>query len=214
MAFSFVLKHKITLFYSLSFVFICFIICCHSLSLIVIFCYSLSFAVTRCHTFSLVVIPCHSFYHSFSLIVTRCITRLSFYKRSRSCENCSYLSSCSFPQRWKFIQTWHWITHYFYNYFSKSIGGRLLIYFTCYVHPLSKIMPKNKQNISLEIFKTSVCFLSMTVQLGLANNHINWHINKGWFKKSEKGPFIVSFTKMWNICLLYNIKITIFPVRI
>ena len=40
-------------------------------------------------------------------------------------------------------------------------------------HLQSKSMPKNKQNISLEIFKTSVCFLSMTVQLGLANNHIN-----------------------------------------
>ena len=40
-------------------------------------------------------------------------------------------------------------------------------------HPLSKSMPKNKRNVPLEIFKTSVCFLSMTVQLGLANNHIN-----------------------------------------
>ena len=41
------------------------------------------------------------------------------------------------------------------------------------LHPLSKSMTKNKQNVSLEIFKTSVCFLSMTVQIGLANNHIN-----------------------------------------
>ena len=32
---------------------------------------------------------------------------------------------------------------------------------------------KNKRNVSLEIFKTSVYFLSMTVQLGVANNHIN-----------------------------------------
>ena len=28
---------------------------------------------------------------------------------------------------------------------------------------------KNKRNVSLEIFKTSVCFLSMTVKLGVAN---------------------------------------------
>ena len=40
-------------------------------------------------------------------------------------------------------------------------------------HPLSSSIPKNKRNVSLEIFKTSVCFLSMTVQLGLANNQIN-----------------------------------------
>ena len=37
---------------------------------------------------------------------------------------------------------------------------------------------KNKRNVSLEIFKTSVCFLSMTVQLGLANNHVKYHIHK------------------------------------
>ena len=40
-------------------------------------------------------------------------------------------------------------------------------------NPLSKSTPKNKRKVSLEIFKTSVCFLSMTVQLGIANNHIN-----------------------------------------
>ena len=37
-------------------------------------------------------------------------------------------------------------------------------------HTMSKSMPKNKRNVSLKIFKTSVCFLSMTVQLGAANN--------------------------------------------
>ena len=82
MAFCFILKHKITLFYLLSFVFIHFITRCHSLSLIVIFCYSLSFVVTRCHSLSLLVTRCHSFYHSLSFVVTRCTTRLSFYKRS------------------------------------------------------------------------------------------------------------------------------------
>ena len=106
-------KHKITLFYLLSFVFIRFITRCHSLLLIFIFCYSLSFVVihcdllyhslslvvslvfirctTRCHSLSLVVIRCHSVSfvvtivvihcHSLSFDVTRCTTRLSFYKR-------------------------------------------------------------------------------------------------------------------------------------
>ena len=126
LTFSFILKHKTTLFYLLLFVFIRFIIRCNSISLYVIFCYWLSFIVTRCHTLllsvtcchslpllvllvvtrchsfyhslSLVVIRCHPLYHSFSLFVIRCITRLSFYKRSRSFESCSYLSSSSLPQ--------------------------------------------------------------------------------------------------------------------
>ena len=79
----FLLKHKITLFYLLSFVFIRFITRCHSLLLIVFFfllvvirCHSLSFIVT-CYTTS-----CHSLYPSLSFVVTRCTTRLSFYKRS------------------------------------------------------------------------------------------------------------------------------------
>ena len=81
---------------------------CHSLSVIVIFSYSLSFLVIRCHLLhhslslavSFVVIccttRCHSLYHSLSFVlplvvicyhsfsfdVTRCTTRLSFYKRS------------------------------------------------------------------------------------------------------------------------------------
>ena len=44
-------------------VFICFTICCHSLSLIAICCHSLPFVVP------LVVICCHSLYHSLSLDV-------------------------------------------------------------------------------------------------------------------------------------------------
>ena len=73
---------------------------CHSLSLFVTHFHSLSLAVplfvTRCHSLSLVVplvvTRCHSLYHSLSLavirchslslVVTRCTTRLSFYKRS------------------------------------------------------------------------------------------------------------------------------------
>ena len=172
MTFCFILKHKITLFYLLSFVFIRSITRCHSLSLIVTFCYSLSFVVTRCYTLSpvvsdllsltcchslpllvplvvtrfhlmyhslpLVVVCCHSLYHSFSLVVTRYITRLSFYKRSRSFENCSYLSSCSLPQWWRFRRI---IRHYFY----KSIGGRLPIYSTFW-----KLMAPTKQKHAKE----------------------------------------------------------------
>ena len=119
MTFCFILKHKITHFtyshlfsvvlslavihsHSLSF----FVTRCHSLSLVVIRCHSLSLVITRCqslyHSLSLVVIRCHSLYHLLSLFVIRCITRLSFYKRSRSFENCFYLSSCSLPQWWRF----------------------------------------------------------------------------------------------------------------
>ena len=101
----FFLKHKITLFYLLSFVFICFITRCHSLSLIVIFCYSLSFVfirflllynllslveslvaircTTRCHSLSLIAIRCTTCCHSLSLVVIRChLMYYSFYKRS------------------------------------------------------------------------------------------------------------------------------------
>ena len=66
---------------------------CHSLSLVVIRCHSLSFVVTRCtaccttrcHSLSFVVTRCTTRCHSLPLVVplvvTRCITRLSFYKR-------------------------------------------------------------------------------------------------------------------------------------
>ena len=75
---------------------------------------------------------------------------------------------------------------------------------------------KNKRNVSLEIFKTSVCFLSMTVQLGLANNHVKYHIHKDWFEKSERGPYIVEcvIPKVWNASLHYIINVTIFPLHI
>ena len=80
------------------------VICCHSLSFFVTRCHSLSFVVTccttRCHSLNhslsfvvpLDVIHCHSLSfvvplvvvrcHSLSFEVTRCTTRLSFYKRS------------------------------------------------------------------------------------------------------------------------------------
>ena len=103
MAFCFILKLKITLFYLISFVFICLplpVIRCHSLSIATTRCHSLPFVVTRfitcCHSLSLVVIRSHLLYHSLSLNVTRCATprhslslvvtrctiRLFCYKRS------------------------------------------------------------------------------------------------------------------------------------
>ena len=107
----FLLKLKITLFYFLSFVCIRFITHLHSLPLIVIFCYSLSFVVICCHfLYHSLSLFSHSLYHSLSFVVpldiirrhlfslvvplvvirchslsfdvTRCTTRLSFYKRS------------------------------------------------------------------------------------------------------------------------------------
>ena len=73
MPFCFLLKPKTTLFYLLSFAATSCILRCHSLSLVVLF------VVTRSTT------CCHAFYHSLPLVmslVTRCITRLSFQKRS------------------------------------------------------------------------------------------------------------------------------------
>ena len=70
-----ILKHKITLFYLLSFAFIRFITRCHSRSFIVFFCYSLLCPVTCCHSLSFVV-TCHTTCcHSLSLVVIRCTTR-------------------------------------------------------------------------------------------------------------------------------------------
>ena len=79
MGFCFILKHKITLFYLISIVFIyhslfltviIYYSLSHSLSLVVIHCHSFSFLVTRCTTRC--TIRCHSLYHSLSFIVTRC----------------------------------------------------------------------------------------------------------------------------------------------
>ena len=85
---------------------------CHSLSLVVY--HSLSFVVTLCHSMSLVVIRCHSLYHSLplvvplvfyryhslwlviALVVTRCTTRLSFYKRSRRSVIEIHITQCLF----------------------------------------------------------------------------------------------------------------------
>ena len=71
----FSLKHKITLFYLLSFVFIYHSLSCHSLSLIVIFCYSLSFVVTCCHSLLFVVTCCATRCHSLSLVVPLVVIR-------------------------------------------------------------------------------------------------------------------------------------------
>ena len=59
---------------------------CHSLSFAVTLCHWLSLVVICCQLLSFVVIRCLSLYHLLSLVVplvvTRCITRLSFYKLS------------------------------------------------------------------------------------------------------------------------------------
>ena len=98
LTFCFILKHKITLFQLLSFVLIRLslaVIHTHSLSFFVTRCHTLSLVVTLCHflyyplslVVPLVVTPCyslypslsmavihyHSLYHSFSLVVTRCL---------------------------------------------------------------------------------------------------------------------------------------------
>ena len=65
----FLLKHKITLLYLLSFVFIRFITRYPSLLFIVIFCYSLSFVVSCCTT------RCHSLNHSLPFVVPLDVTR-------------------------------------------------------------------------------------------------------------------------------------------
>ena len=73
--------------YSFSFV----VICCHTLSFVVIRCHSLSLVVplvvtrctTRCNSLSFVVTRCTIRFQLLSLlVVTQCITLLSFYKRS------------------------------------------------------------------------------------------------------------------------------------
>ena len=84
MTFCFILKLKITLFYFLSFVFICCTTPCHWLPFIIACYHSLSFAVTRCHSLSpnlsfvrchllsCVVTRCHLLYHSLLFVATRC----------------------------------------------------------------------------------------------------------------------------------------------
>ena len=53
---------------------------------------SFAFAFIRCttrsHSLPLVAIHCHSLYHLLSLVVTRCTTRISFYKRSKKTNIC------------------------------------------------------------------------------------------------------------------------------
>ena len=75
---------------------------CDSLSLVVVRCHALSLAAIRCHwlyhslsfavyhSLSFAVIRCHSLYQTLSTVVTRCATRLSFYKRSPKTWNLRY----------------------------------------------------------------------------------------------------------------------------
>ena len=75
MAFCFILKLKITLFYLFSFVFIhCTTPVTHShlLALAVTHSHLLALAVICCYSLSLVVIRCHCIYHSLPFVVIRC----------------------------------------------------------------------------------------------------------------------------------------------
>ena len=109
MTFCFILKLKITLYFIFShlfsFVLPLLVIPCHSLSflsLVVIRCHSLPSVVIRCHSLyhslsfvvyhslSFAVIRCHSLYQTLPTVVTRCTTRLSFYKRSPKTWNLRY----------------------------------------------------------------------------------------------------------------------------
>ena len=72
----------------------------------------------------------------------------------------------------EYLQTWQ----------SDTAFTKILVDVSQYIlrsrnlwHPLSSSIPTNKRNVLFEIFKTSVCFLSMTVQLGVANNQLTHH---------------------------------------
>ena len=75
------------------------------LSLAVTRCYSLSFFFTHFHSLSLVVPLVVTRCHSLSLVVTRCNTRLSFYKRS---EKTIFVKSLNHPSAFYLVSV---LTH-------------------------------------------------------------------------------------------------------
>ena len=105
----FILKLEITLFYLLSFVFICCTTPCLSLTLIVICCHSssldLSLVVICCHSLSLVVLlivircttRCHSLYHSLPLNVPLAGIFISDCNESR----CIFIEALCYLVIWK-----------------------------------------------------------------------------------------------------------------
>ena len=102
----------------------------------------------------------------------------SLIKR-RSSENLSYLSSWLLWRRWRFRRI---CSNVLGGIESNFASTKVLRVFNQYIlrsrnlwHSLSSSILKNKQIFPLVISKLSlyVCFLSMTVQLGVANNNIN-----------------------------------------
>ena len=122
----------------------------------------------------------------------------------RSFENCFYLSSCLLSQRRRFRGIPY--SNVTLNQTSGDISQYVLRSGSLWP-PLSSSMPKNKRHVSLEIFKISVCFLSMTAQLGVANNHNNHIITKEWFNKSLQCQFFISnLNKYNNDKCLYHVR--------
>ena len=158
----------------------------HSLQFTLTPCHFLLLIVIRCHSFSLLVTRCHSLYHSFSFIVIRCNIRFHSLSLDVSLV-CLFITITKLRELFLFIKLFvATMMEISKNNLFKcgiesdttftKVSGDVSQYILCsgsLWHSLSKSLPKNKRNVSLEIFKTSVCFLSMIVQLGLANNHIN-----------------------------------------
>ena len=87
---------KITIFYLLSFAFICFHLLYHSLSFVAILCHSLY------HLLSLVVIR----WHSLSFVVARCTSRCRSLYHSSFVDTCCYSLSFVVPFVVPLVVTW------------------------------------------------------------------------------------------------------------
>ena len=85
--------------------------CCHSLAFVVTCWDLLSLIVIRCHSLSLLAVLCHFVIrcHSLSLVVplvvTRCITHLSFYKRSSIFHDLRTLKIQFLEYKWIYLPT-------------------------------------------------------------------------------------------------------------
>ena len=120
---------------------------------------------TGCHSLSFVVTHCLLLYHSLSsvvpLVVTRCITRLSFYKQSRLL---------------LYVKNWVTFYHFFHLSFPKALYKSVLLFIikvpyksvllsiiTC--HPLS--LTYHTQNYFIKAFfylaKTWLCITNFTI---------------------------------------------------
>ena len=148
-----------------------FVTCCHSLPLFV----PLVFirCTTRCHLLSFVVTCCTIRFHTLSFDVSSLVCLfindheasrvinlfIKFFVAAMMEILKNNLFKCGIESDITFTKLSGHVSQYILR--CRSLW-----------HPLSKSMTKNKRNVSLDIFRTSVCSLSMTVQIGLANNHI------------------------------------------